>query len=104
MSNLNLTEEEQELLRQIVADLQLPEPFSFKIRNSEGVPIVVEGVDEFFAAGAIRSLYTTYAVAFLTLYKNYQASLARIAELEARVGKTEEFRKNPVSPIRLSEL
>lgn len=99
-----LTEEEKELLRSIVRDLEVTEPFSFNIKDSQGRLVEIEGSNEFFSAPQIRSFYTIYATFLVGLYRQLNAANERIAELEARVGKTETFTKRVVAPIRVDDI
>lgn len=98
------TQEELDLVRAILADVDVTEPYSFKILDSAGVPIVVEGFNEFFAADQIRAFYSIYAKTFIALNRQRTALELRVNELEERLGKTETFRKSPVRPIRVDEI
>ena len=102
---VELTPEEQELVRQIVASLGLPDLFSFKIRDGQGNPIAVEGITEFFSAPDVLELYKVYAKAYVDLYKVHQQALAEIERLTLIAGRNPDtFRKTPVRPILVSDV
>lgn len=99
-----LTSTEKDLLRAIIAELEVTEPISFEIKDRSGKKVSVDGVEEFFNADQIRAFYNVYARYVVGLYREKLALEQKLLDFQSIASRTKEFRKAPKSAISVDDV